>query len=654
MKIAGDHFTDDFGRHLILRGLNLGGDSKVPTKPDGRSHLREGFYEGGKLSFVGRPFPLEEADEHFARLSSWGQRFLRLLVTWEAVEHEGPDTYDYAYLDYLEALAEKAAHWGVNLFIDPHQDVWSRWTGGDGAPLWTLEALGFEPRNFQASGAALLHQEMGPSYPRMEWFSNHSRLACATMFSLFFAGNDLAPGIHIEGSRIQDYLQEHYIAAMRQVVRRLAGYPSVAGIDSLNEPGKGFIGIKDISAAPGPYTLPGLAPSPWEAMRAGEGFPVEVNHVGRKGLGLGVVRREVMGSPGLRAWRDGELCLWRRVGVWDIDRGEALLKKPDHFAKSGFNENYLKPFLLRFAREIRAEAAASAKTGVTIGQATSAKAPERNSFPIFIEGPAHGEAMPSFRKGEIPDIVNAAHWYDALTLTFKRWTGFLAFDTEKNRVVIGPKAVRSYFRQAMERILEHSWSAMGGIPSLLGEFGLPFDLNGRRSFASGDYGTQEKALAAYYDALDATLMNATLWNYSAGNTHAYGDGWNGEDLSVFSNDEIHRPVDGTSITDLGGRALRGFVRPYAMATAGRPLRMSFNRITGKFRYSFEADFSIDAPTEVFVPSIQYPKGYSIRTRGCRRRSPENKSGLTDSSRSMLFFDPEPGIRLCEIIIERRK
>ncbi|HAP54411.1 MAG TPA: hypothetical protein DCQ16_00210, partial [Spirochaetaceae bacterium] len=93
----------------------------------------------------------EEADEHFARLSSWGQRFLRLLVTWEAVEHEGPDTYDYAYLDYLEALAEKAAHWGVNLFIDPHQDVWSRWSGGDGAPQWTLEAVGFEARNFHAS-----------------------------------------------------------------------------------------------------------------------------------------------------------------------------------------------------------------------------------------------------------------------------------------------------------------------------------------------------------------------------------------------------------------------------------------------------------------------------------------------------------------------
>ena len=86
MKIRGDRFTDESGRSLILRGVNLGGDSKVPLQPDGRTHLSGDFYEGRKVSFVGRPFPVDEADEHFARLASWGQRFLRFLVTWEAIE----------------------------------------------------------------------------------------------------------------------------------------------------------------------------------------------------------------------------------------------------------------------------------------------------------------------------------------------------------------------------------------------------------------------------------------------------------------------------------------------------------------------------------------------------------------------------------------
>ena len=47
-----------------------------------------------------RPFPLAEADEHFGRLASWGLTFVRLLVTWEAVEHAGPGIYDEDYLTY--------------------------------------------------------------------------------------------------------------------------------------------------------------------------------------------------------------------------------------------------------------------------------------------------------------------------------------------------------------------------------------------------------------------------------------------------------------------------------------------------------------------------------------------------------------------------
>ena len=93
---------------------------------------------------MGRPFPLQEADEHLDRLRAWGLTFLRLLVPWEAVEHAGPGQYDEEYLAYLRAVVERAGHYGIDVFIDPHQDVWSRWTGGDGAPGWTLEAVGFD------------------------------------------------------------------------------------------------------------------------------------------------------------------------------------------------------------------------------------------------------------------------------------------------------------------------------------------------------------------------------------------------------------------------------------------------------------------------------------------------------------------------------
>ncbi|HET7838483.1 MAG TPA: cellulase family glycosylhydrolase, partial [Rectinemataceae bacterium] len=195
MQIIGESWRDEEGRRLVLRGVNLGGDCKVPSRPEGATHLKEGFYQRRGVSFVGRPFPLAEADAHFRRLKRWGMNFLRLLVTWEAVEHDGPGIYDHEYLDYIEAIVAKACEWGFAVLIDPHQDVWSRWTGGDGAPIWTLEAVGLEPERLHASGAALLHQELGEAYPRMKWFSNGSRLGCATMFSLFFGGDAFAPGI---------------------------------------------------------------------------------------------------------------------------------------------------------------------------------------------------------------------------------------------------------------------------------------------------------------------------------------------------------------------------------------------------------------------------------------------------------------------------
>jgi len=621
MEIRGGRFVDDAGRNLILRGVNLGGSSKLPFSPDGRTHISDGFYDGAMVSFVGRPFPAAECDEHFSRLATWGQRFIRFLVTWEAVEHDGPDIYDTAYLDYLETIVESAARHGISLFIDPHQDVWSRWSGGDGAPLWTLEACGFEPRNFQASGAALLHQEMGADYPRMQWFSNHLRLACATMFTLFFGGDDFAPGVSIDGTPVQEYLQGHYIAAMREIALRLAKFPNVAGIDSLNEPGEGFIGIGDARGRRPGFSMIGLAPSPWQAMLAGEGIPVEVDRIGLRGLGIGVVGHERLGSPGIRAWKDDSVCVWRRAGVWDREGETPVLRKPDWFASKGggFNERHLKPFIARFAAEIRA--------------ATR----DARRFAIFVEGPAQGEPPPAWKKTDPEGVVNAAHWYDALTLTYKVWTGFLAFDPERAKAVIGPKAVRNYFADALARIARHSKDVMGGVPTLLGEFGLPFDMNRRRALRNGDYRVHEKALTAYYDAIDANLLDATIWNYTADNTHRWGDGWNGEDLSIYCAE------------DGGGRGLRGFVRPYAVATAGRIIEMSFNLRSGEFRFRYEPDMTVKAPTEVFAPKIQYPYGFAIEASGCYVAQ---RCEADDGGPIWLDLSPEPGASECGITLRR--
>ena len=106
IRIKGSQFIDAEDRILHLRGVNLGGSSKVPSEPNGATWNKDGFYDHRNVSFVGRPFPISEADEHFTRLKKWGLRFLRFIITWEAIEHEGPGIYDQAYLDYLYQIVK--------------------------------------------------------------------------------------------------------------------------------------------------------------------------------------------------------------------------------------------------------------------------------------------------------------------------------------------------------------------------------------------------------------------------------------------------------------------------------------------------------------------------------------------------------------------
>jgi hypothetical protein len=610
MRVQGDHWVDEAGRRLVLRGANVGGDCKVPARPDGDTRLKAGFYDPKGVSFVGRPFALEEADEHFERLSRWGMNFLRFLVTWEAVEHEGPGIYDQEYLDYIEAVVAKAGERGLALFIDPHQDVWSRWTGGDGAPMWTLEAAGFRPERLFASGAALLNQELGPAYPRMRWMSNYDRLACATMWTLFFAGDDFAPGIGPVGfdgpASMQDFLQGRYVAAMAEIAKRVARFPHVVGFDSLNEPNAGYIGAPSLLRR-GSGTSLGTTPTPWEAVLAGSGYPMDVEVLGIVGLSRRRIGYERLGAEGIRAWREGVDCVWKRAGVWADDlggeaAGKPVLLRPEHFASAGgravdFTRDYLEPFIRRFERGV-----------CSVGG--------RNRFVLFVEGVPNAE-RPTRGAVEAAQAVDATHWYDDLTLITKRWRGWLAYDARNDAPVLGPARVRRYFKEVMVELKQWSAERMGGAPTLLGEFGIPFDMNGAKAYRTGDYRVQERALSANYDALDASLMDSTIWNYTADNRHERGDLWNTEDLSIFCRDEMEAGRSETGEkADAGGRALRGFVRPYARATAGEILEMRFDSRKGSFVLRYIPDPSVAEPTEVFLPAIQYPRGYGLETEGC--------------------------------------
>jgi hypothetical protein len=599
--VDGIHIRDREGRIVLFRGCNLGGDSKIPSRPEGNPLSYD-------VSFTGRPFPEDEADAHFARLALWGFTFLRVVVTWEAIEHAGPGVYDEDYLAYLRNVLKKAEAHGISVFIDPHQDVWSRWTGGDGAPGWTLEAVGFDPEKIAASGAAFTVASEGKNYRQMSWGLNYLRYANATMWTLFFGGNTFAPGKYVEGVPVQDWLQDHFIDAMKHAARRLKDVDAIVGFGTLNEPHYGYIGLASLDTHHRITSPAGAVPTAFQSIAAASGFPQAVKRVGLAGM-VTLPGKEILNPDGVSLFRDGARCPWLEAGVWAVEGGVPVVKKTDWFlrvpewVKSGsssaatgagnsalsgadsgdplsggsFAEYFLKPFQKRFMEAL------SKKHGHYI---------------FFVEGVPHAHRASWTAEdrldsdGKPYSIVEAFHWYDGMTLLFKKWHSWMIADSETSAPSFGPGAAARSVRAQLARLAARPRG--DNIPAFLGEFGVPFDLSRGRSYRSGSYREQETALGAYYDAVDAVLVHSTIWNYSASNTHEAGDGWNTEDLSIYC------------ATTGEGRAVRGFSRPYAMAVAGMPVSMEFDRKKRVFTFEWDA---VDGITEIFVPSHWYPEGW---------------------------------------------
>jgi Glycoside hydrolase family 5 C-terminal domain/Cellulase (glycosyl hydrolase family 5) len=604
-------FVDPTGRAMILHGINVGGSTKLPFEPLIPSHQKEKFYETVyTVSSVGRPFPLEQADEHFERLYQWGYRFVRLLVTWEAIEHAGPGLYDEDYLNYIQAIVKKAADHHINVFIDPHQDVWSRFTGGDGAPYWTLDKVGFDPLKFSETGSAIIHNVKGDPFPRMIWPTNYNKLGAATMFTLFFGGNDFAPQVKIDSVSAQDYLQAHYINAIKQVALKLKGLPNVIGFDTFNEPGAGYIGMTDLNAFG--LLKNGVMPTPFEGMVLGAGNAIEVDRYEFALTGSELKGKVLVNPNRFSAWKEATNDIWKTARVWSENaQGKPELLNPDYFSifkgsKVDFSENYFRPFVRRFKEAMHSV---------------------DESWLIFAE-PALFHKMPKFSEHEAERLVNAGHWYDAATLLTKEYSAWFGVDVVKVKPVFGRHAIRETFHDNMANRKVETARSLGNNPTLVGEFGIPFDMGEKKAFSTGDFADQEACLDRSFRAMESNQLSYTLWNYTADNENKHGDQWNGEDLSIFSKSQQKNKDDINS----GGRALAAAIRPYPYKVAGEPLEYFFNVEKKEFYLKFKRNKSIDAPTEIFLPSFHFGSGFQVH----------NSPGKLafDKKQSLLLFYPD--------------
>ena len=178
------YIRDDKNRICIYHGMNLCNYSK------------------GAPDFL--PWHTEE---DYARLQEWGFNVVRFLVFWEAIEPQ-KGVYNEAYLDSVVSKIQMLNKYGVDVFIDVHQDLYCRKFTGNGFPLWTLDGV-----------------NLPEFHEQKPWNLNYTQPAVIKSYEHFWRSIEL---------------RDRYISMLKVLAHKVEPLPNVIGIDVMNEPFPGI------------------------------------------------------------------------------------------------------------------------------------------------------------------------------------------------------------------------------------------------------------------------------------------------------------------------------------------------------------------------------------------------------------------------------
>ncbi|KAJ9098743.1 hypothetical protein QFC21_004391 [Naganishia friedmannii] len=544
-----------------------------------------------------------------------------------------------------------------------------------GAPAWTLHAAGLSscPTTLIHTGAAYVggvtHRGVLAEGERGLWPTGYTKLACATMNTLFYAGKTFAPSLmvntrtglpsHISAPRtaphddgeaddeeqnIQEFLQDRYMGMFERLVRALEGVEGVLGFEVcpnmpeawedgvvsdigwdgaqlINEPHPGYIGMQTLHKFEYNTDLHlGPAPSPVQGFALGAGHPTEVAVYTRswpvptRWTRNVVLNRErecawlpgPMGEEGAaqRGERGGPVkggeCAWAREGVWawDTEQGKPVVLKEGYFSRFAssrprqsagegnrrgverdqvdFYKDFYWPFVRRWEDLVRREAGE--------GKMLHVEAVPNQFCPEWLD-----EVRPR-------NLVFSPHWYD-LNVLFNKTFGFMSVNVQglakgmfiARALYFGHEAAKDNYALQIGNLVRAAYDKLGEIPVVIGETGIPMDMNNREAFKTGDFRWQQRMMDALMTALERNMVGFNLWNYNPENCDELGDDWNFENFSWFSHraldERIRTSARGVEL-DQGCRLIREVVRPYAIRTAGIPLKLDYQARTGSFLYQF--------------------------------------------------------------------
>lgn len=183
---------DDLHRRVLLRGVNVGGRCKwapyLPYDQEDAPHI----------------------ERMCTQIHQWGFNVIRLSLNWQALQSNASN-FNAKYIQHLEQWLENAQQHDIRVLLDFHQDLFAAPFCGNGFPLWTL------PPEYQTTSR--------PS----------SRL--------WFLGYALDDRVRTCFERLwtnTDGLQDQFIDMWTHVLDQLGTYPSLVGIDIINEPSWGL------------------------------------------------------------------------------------------------------------------------------------------------------------------------------------------------------------------------------------------------------------------------------------------------------------------------------------------------------------------------------------------------------------------------------
>ena len=201
ITVKGDQFVDNYGRHVILNGVNVGSKNK----------------EDGYI--------FQSGPELYAKLKKQGVNTIRLLIIWDGLEPE-PGVFNEAYLKEIDQRIAWAAANDIFVVLDMHQDLFSV-KYSDGAPEWATLDDGKPHTTGTVWSDAYVMSE-----------------AVQTAFDNFWLNKPASDGIGV---------QDHFAALWQHIAKRYADNKTVIGYDIMNEPFPGSTGVQSTMILLGAY-----------------------------------------------------------------------------------------------------------------------------------------------------------------------------------------------------------------------------------------------------------------------------------------------------------------------------------------------------------------------------------------------------------------